>query len=134
MKIRFSTFYIANKRFWTTKTSVSKPHKIRFFFKGLVHGFGQKFEIFVNTSFYAKYPEKKYLATFSLENKPFYIIETWILKNAKMAFFQRGESMIFVKKLTVFNLLCLSKIEGEEAFPDVLDRKELSENYKNICL
>ena len=104
------------------------------FFKGLVHGFGQKFEIFVNTSFYAKYPEKKYLATFSLENKPFYIIETWILKNAKMAFFQRGESMIFVKKLTVFNLLCLSKIEGEEAFPDVLDRKELSENYKNICL
>ena len=51
-----------------------------------------------------------------------------------MAFFQRGESMIFVKKLTVFNLLCLSKIEGEEAFPDVLDRKELSENYKNICL
>ena len=42
--------------------------------------------------------------------------------------------MIFVKKLTVFNLLCLSKIEREEAFPDVLDRKELSENYKNICL
>ena len=116
------------------KTSASKPHKIWFFFKGLVHGFGQKFEIFVNTSSFAKYPEKKYLATFLLENKPFYIIETWILKNAKMAFFQRGESMIFVKKLTVFNLLCLSKIEGEEAFPDVLDRKELSENYKNICL
>ena len=45
MKKRFSPFYIANKPFCTTKTSVSKTHKIGIFAKGLVHGFGQKFEI-----------------------------------------------------------------------------------------
>ena len=56
---------------WTTKTSVSETHKIHIFPNGLVHGFGQKFENFVNVSFYAKYTEKKYLVTFSLENKPF---------------------------------------------------------------
>jgi len=72
------------------KTSAWKTHKIWIFFKRLVHGYGEKFEIFVNIPFYAKYPEWKYLVTFSLENKPFEIIETWILKNAKMAFFQRG--------------------------------------------
>ena len=91
-------------------------------------------KFFLTLPFMQNTPRKSIWRRISLENKPFYIIETWILKNAKMAFFQRGESMIFVKKLTVFNLLCLSKIEGEEAFPDVLDRKELSENYKNICL
>ena len=89
MKNRFSTFYIANKPVWTMKTSASSASASSAS-SAFFHGFGQKFESFVNTSFYAKYPEKKYLATFSLENKPFYIIETWILKNAKMAFFQRG--------------------------------------------
>ena len=38
MKKRFSTFYVANKHFWTMKTSVSKSHKVRIFLKGLVHG------------------------------------------------------------------------------------------------
>ena len=53
------------------KTSAWKTHKIWIFFKRLVHGYGEKFEIFVNIPFYAKYPEWKYLVTFSLENKPF---------------------------------------------------------------
>ena len=41
-------------------------------------GFGQKFKFFFTVSFYAKYTDKKYLLTFSLENKPFYTKETWI--------------------------------------------------------
>ena len=41
------------------------------FSKGLVHGFGQKFEILKTFLCCAKYTQKKYLVTFSLENKPF---------------------------------------------------------------
>ena len=32
--------------------------------------------------------------------------------------------MILVKKLKFFHLLCLSKIDREKLFPDVLDKKE----------
>ena len=59
MKKRFFTFYIANKPFSTTKTSVSNTHKIGIFPKGLVHGFDQKIGSFVNNSFYAKYTQRK---------------------------------------------------------------------------
>ena len=48
-----------------------KNLKIGIFPKGLVHGFGQKILNFVNVSFYAKHTQKKYLVSFSLENKPF---------------------------------------------------------------
>ena len=51
------------------------------------------------------------------------------LKRHKLAFFQ---SMILLKKLRFFNVLCLSKIDGEKAFSDVLDRKQVSEDYKKI--
>ena len=51
------------------------------------------------------------------------------LKRPKLAFFQ---SMILLKKLRFFNVLCLSKIDGEKAFPGVLDRKQVSEDYKKI--
>ena len=47
-----------------------KTHKIGIFPKGLVHDVGQKF-YFCLRSFYAKYTQKKYLVTFSLENKRF---------------------------------------------------------------
>ena len=47
-----------------------KTHKIGIFPKGLVHGVGQNVN-FVYVSFYAKYTQKKYLVTFSLENKRF---------------------------------------------------------------
>ena len=60
----------SKKPFWTTKTSVSKTDKIDIFPKGLVHGFGQKFEILLMFRFMQKYTEKRYLVTFSLENKP----------------------------------------------------------------
>ena len=33
--------------------------------------------------------------------------------------------MILVKKLKFFHLLCLSKIDGEKVFADVLDKKKL---------
>ena len=42
--------------------------------------------------------------------------------------------MILVKKLKFFHLLCLSKIDREKVFADVLDKKEIFKNYKNNCL
>ena len=42
--------------------------------------------------------------------------------------------MILVKKLKFFHLLCLSKIDGEKVFADVLDRKDALKDYKNNCL
>ena len=42
--------------------------------------------------------------------------------------------MILVKKLKVFLLLSLSKIDREKLFADVLGKKEAIKDYKNDCL
>ena len=42
--------------------------------------------------------------------------------------------MILVKKLKFLHLLCLSKIDGEKVFADVLDKKEAFKDYKNNCV
>ena len=42
--------------------------------------------------------------------------------------------MILVKKLKFFRLLCLSKIDREKVFAEVLDKKVVFKGYKNICL
>ena len=41
--------------------------------------------------------------------------------------------MILVKKLKFFHLLCLSKIDREKVFADVVDKKEAFEDYKKNC-
>ena len=41
--------------------------------------------------------------------------------------------MILVKKFKFFHLLCLSKIDREKVFADVLDRKEAFKYYKSNC-
>ena len=42
--------------------------------------------------------------------------------------------MILVKELKFFHLLCLSKIDREKVFADVLDKKETFKDYKNNCV
>ena len=42
--------------------------------------------------------------------------------------------MILVKKLKFFHLLCLSKIDREKVFADVVDKKEAFKDYKNKCV
>ena len=39
--------------------------------------------------------------------------------------------MILVKKLKFFHLLCLSKIDREKVFADVLDKEKAFKEYKN---
>ena len=42
--------------------------------------------------------------------------------------------MILVKTLKFLHLLCLSKIDREKVFADVLDKKEAFKDYKNNCV
>ena len=42
--------------------------------------------------------------------------------------------MILVKKLNFLYVLCLSKIDREKLFADVLDKKEAFKDYKNNCV
>ena len=42
--------------------------------------------------------------------------------------------MILVKKLKFFHLFCLSKIDREKVFGDVLDKKEAFKHYKTNCV
>ena len=42
--------------------------------------------------------------------------------------------MILVKELKFFHLLCLSKIEREKVFADVLEKKEAFKDYKSNFL
>ena len=42
--------------------------------------------------------------------------------------------MILVKGLKFFRLLCLSKIDREKVFADVLDKKEAFKDYKKNCV
>ena len=51
-----------------------------------------------------------------------------------MAFLQRGWFMILVKKLNFFHLLCLSKMDQEKVFADLLNKKEDFKDCKNSCV
>ena len=42
--------------------------------------------------------------------------------------------MILVKKLKFFHVLCLSKIDQEKVFADVVDNKEAFKDYKINCV
>ena len=42
--------------------------------------------------------------------------------------------MILVKKMKSFYVFCLSKIDREKVFADVLDKKEVFKDYKNNCV
>ena len=42
--------------------------------------------------------------------------------------------MILVKKLNFFYFFCLSKIDREKVFAEVLDKTEAFKDYKNDCL
>ena len=53
------------------KTLVSKTHNIGICPKGLILGFGQKCELLLTFRFFKKCTKKKYLVTFSLDEKPF---------------------------------------------------------------
>ena len=51
-----------------------------------------------------------------------------------MGIFAKGIVHDFDKKLRVFHFLCLSQIDREKVFADVLHKKEAFKDYKNNCV
>ena len=134
MKKRFSAVHIAKNPFWTMKTSVSKTHKIGIFSNGLVHGFGEKFEILLTLCFIHNTPRKSIWLRSRYKTSLFRQYKHRFKKNAKLLFLQRWFSMMLLKNLKFFHILCLSKIDREKVFADVLVKKEALKDYQNICL
>ena len=103
------------------------------FLKELVHGFGEKFEILLTFRFIQNTPKKVFGDVLArkqafLDNKKLH------LKKSEIGIFSKGIAMNLVKKLKFFHLFCLSKIDREKVFADVLDKKEDFKDHKNICL
>ena len=107
VKRRFSTFYIAKKPFWTTKTSVSKTQKIAIFPKGLVHGFDQKIGNFDNNSFYAKYTQRKVFAEVLVRKPTFLDNINMDLKRRQNWPFCNPDSPYFWSKSWSFFMFCV---------------------------
>ena len=103
---RFSTFYIGKKPFWTTKASVSKTHKICIFAKGLLHCFGQKFEIFWSFLLCKIHPEKVFGGVLVTKQAFLDNIKHGFKKKAKLAFLQ-GDSAWFWSKSYSFLIFCV---------------------------
>ena len=114
------------------KTSVSKTHKTGIFPKGLVHGFGEKFEILLTFRFMHNTPRKSIWLRSHFKTSLFRQYKHRFKKHAKLFFFQRRQSMMMLKNLKFFHILCLSKIDREKVFADVLGEKETCKDYQNI--
>ena len=97
-----STFYVANKNFWTMKTSVSKSHKIRIFPKGLVHGFGEKFNILLPFRFIQNIPEKVF-ADVLVRKQAFLDNTTTDFKKREIGIFPKGIVHEFGQKVEAFS-------------------------------
>ena len=122
-----------NKPFQRKRTSAQKTTTICIFSKGLVHGFCQKNGDFLILSFYAKWIKKQsFFLRFRKKRSLFRGKEHWLKKPTKFAFFQRGQSMLFVKKLKFFNVWFLCKKGQEKLFFDGSERKEGFLDQKNI--
>ena len=100
MKKRFSTFYIANKPFSTTKT---KSQKIGIFPKGLVHGLGQKIGKLFNNSFYAEYTQKKKFRDVLVREQVFLDNININSKKCKIDLFAKWIVRDFGQKVEVFS-------------------------------
>ena len=104
VKKRFSTFYIANTLFWTTKTSVSKTHKIGIFAQGLVHGFG-KYDILLKFRFIQNTPRKS-IWWRSFKKQAFLDNLNTDLKRSHNLHFCKGDSPWFWSKSWSFFIIC----------------------------
>ena len=126
---RFSTLYIENKPSWTREKSIWKTHRIPISPNGLVHGFCQKFEVFLPFRFMQKTSRKSVWWRFGKKQA--------CLDNRNMDFkkrqpwhFLKGIVHDLVKKLILFSLSFLSKIDQGKVFVDALDRKKPSKTRR----
>ena len=118
--------------FWAIKTRSSKSRKIDIFPKGLTHGFGPKMAIFRTFSFSALQTIKMYFMIFQNEKTPFQTIKRRRSKSRKIDILLKGLTDGFGPKMAIFsNFFFLRKIDEENVFYDILERKNAFLGYKN---
>ena len=84
------------------KTSVTKSHKVRIFPKGLVHGFGEKFEILLTFCFIQNTPEKVF-AHVLVRTQAFLDNKNMDFKKREIGIFPKGIVHEFGQKVEVFS-------------------------------
>ena len=112
------------KAFLDEKKIGSKNNQNLHFFKGVSPWFLSKNGDFLIFSFYAKGIKKQFSAKVWKEKKIFWTIKYRLKKQRKLVFFQRGQSMVFVKKWRFFNLQFLCKRDQEVVFCEGLEGKK----------
>ena len=118
--------------FQAIKTKSSKDEKLSFFFKGVSPWFLSKIRHFSIFIYYLIQAKKMCFMIFQTEKTPCQAIKTKSLKVEKLRFFQRGQSMVFVQKLTIFPcFFLLVNLGKENVFYDILDQKNFFLRYKN---
>ena len=73
------------------KTSLSKSHKIRIFQNGLVHAFGEKFELLLTFCFIQNTP-KKVFADVLVRKQAFLDNKNMDFKKMRNRYFSKGDS------------------------------------------
>ena len=125
-------FQKEKKLFYTIKNKKLKSPKIGIFPKGLLHGFGQKFENFPSFLLLAKSASKMCLTIFQKGKKVF--LDSKIRKSKKLKNwdFSKGVSLWFRSKIGNFSmfLLFFVKIRQESVFKDILGRKKAFSDCK----
>ena len=91
----FETFQIENQPCQTRKHRFKKVENLTFFQGVQQTVFGRKWGSLFLFCIRAKYFETKCLVTFWLKNQPFQSRKISIQKSKKLAFFQRGKSVVF---------------------------------------
>ena len=81
-----------------------------------------------------KIPSEKTIFDVLHSKQVFLNNEICVSKTHKIGIFAKGLVHGFGQKVEVFHLLCLSKIDREKVFADVLDQKEAFKDYKNNCV
>ena len=119
------------KCFQTIKNRNFKSRKIRIFPKGLVHGFGQKFEIF-HVFIFGKINHQNVFDVTLESQKTFLDYKKQKLKKVeKSGFFQRGHSMVLVKNLKFFHVFISGKINHQNMFDVmILESQKTFLHYK----
>ena len=113
------------KAFLYYKKQKVKKSKIGIFPKGLLYGFGQKFENFPSFLLSAKWASKMCLTIFEKEKKVFLDSKIRKPKKLKNWDFSKGVSLWFRSKIGNFSMFFIFvKIRQESVFKDILGRKK----------
>ena len=129
-KMCFTIFQNVKPSFQAIKTKSSKSRKSEIFPKGLTHGFGRIMAIFQNF-FQGIQARKTCYTIFENKKTTFYGVKTKSSKSRKSEIFPKGLTHGLGPKMAIFPTFFLGNIGQENAFYDILERKNDFLRHKN---